>query len=281
MGIIKLIRQAFANNFAGGGITLTRQALSDDYAMEVDDTITVPATGDILLILDATDSKFKKITRENYALTPAPIGGTTPLAGAFTTLSASAKATLAAIYGTSFTTNEGVGAVAGTGCTVVESGAGVLHRTTITLADVAVALSDDGAAAYGGLKIYDFPLGWIYFLGIVADIALTKSSAGVDDAFDGDVAFGTVIVDADTSPMSGVDEDLIPVTTTPQASSGATTADCQSTASEIAILDGHSAAKDININFMVDDADHDVAGTACNLICNGTVTITWVNLGDN
>ena len=34
MGIIKLIRQAFANNFAGGGITLTRQALSDGLIWE-------------------------------------------------------------------------------------------------------------------------------------------------------------------------------------------------------------------------------------------------------
>ena len=84
--IIKLIRRAFSNNYAGGGITLTRQAFSEDYDMEITDTITIPGTGDILAILDATDNKFKKITRENLLATPGAIGGTTPAAGHFTTL---------------------------------------------------------------------------------------------------------------------------------------------------------------------------------------------------
>lgn len=201
---------------------------------------------------------------------PGAIGGKTPAAGAFTS-----------VTGSSHITSEGVGAVVGTGNTVVEGGAGVIHKSVITMTNTAIALSDDGNDAYGGMKIYDFPLGWIYFLGIVADIALTKSSAGVNDDWDGDMGFGTVVVADETTPLAGTDVDLVPITATPQATSGATTADCQSTTTEIDLLDGHATAKDVCINFMVDDADHDVTSTPCNLICNGTVTITWVNLGDN
>ncbi len=46
------------------------------------------------------------------------------------------------------------------------------------------------------------------------------------------------------------------------------------------VLDGTGTANDVYLNFLIDDTDHNVAGTACNLIVNGTVTLHWVNLGD-
>jgi len=174
----------------------------------------------------------------------------------------------------------GVGAANGTGVAATEYGEGIVHKTVLTLTDHAIALSDEAdTVAYGGSKIYDMPEGAILTLGATADLALTKSSAGVNDDWDGDFAIGTVTASNNAS-LASTEQDILPTTATPQASGGATTATGQSTATENAVLDGTGSAKDVYLNFLVDDADHDVNGTACNLIVNGTITLHWINLGD-
>ncbi len=174
----------------------------------------------------------------------------------------------------------GVGAVAGTGVSVVEHGEGIVHKTVFTLADAAITLADEaGVVAYGGLKIYDMPAGAIYFLGCVADLDMTKSSAGVDATWDGDFGVGTVTASNNNS-LASTEQNIIPTTATPQAAAGVTTANGQSTATENAVVDGTGTAVDVYLNFLVDDADHDVTSTPCNLIANGTITLHWINLGD-
>lgn len=174
----------------------------------------------------------------------------------------------------------GLGAANGTGVSVVENGDGVVHKTVITLANHAVALADEaGVVAYGGSKIYDMPAGAIYFLGATADLDMTKSSAGVNADWDGDFGIGTVTA-SNNATLATTEQNIIPTTATPQASAGATTANGQSTSTENAVVDGTSTAVDVYLNFLVDDADHDVTTTACNLIANGTITIHWINLGD-
>lgn len=176
----------------------------------------------------------------------------------------------------------GVGAgVTGIGVTVTETGDGAVHKTVLTLTDVAVALSDNaGTIAYGGLKLYDWPEGLIAIQGASMDIALTKSSAGVNADWDGDTALGSVTATNDAS-LATTEQNIIPTTATPQASSGVTTGDGLSTATEaVTVLNGTSTAADLYLNYLVDDADHDVTSTPCNLIANGTITIVWSNLGD-
>lgn len=176
------------------------------------------------------------------------------------------------------TEGSGHGTVAGGGV-AVESGSDVARKTVITFTNVAVALSDSaGVVAYGGLKVYDFPLGVVMVLGAVADLALTKSSAGVNTNWDGDIGVGTVTA-SNNSTLSSTEQNIIPTTATPQAVAGVTTGDAASTAA--VTIDGTSAAADMYVNLLVDDADHDVTGTACNLILNGTLTFVWTFLGDS
>lgn len=176
-------------------------------------------------------------------------------------------------------TTSGVGAAAGTGVTATEYGTGALHKTVLTLVNTPIVLADNaGVVAYGGLKIYDFPEGAINVLGATANLAMTKSSAGVNADWDGDFGLGTVTAN-NTNALATTEQNLIPTTATPQAVSGATTAKGQATSAG-QIFDGTGTAIDAFLNFLVDDADHDVTGTACNLIANGTVTILWANLGD-
>lgn len=172
------------------------------------------------------------------------------------------------------------GAASGTGVTAETTGNGAFQKTVITFSDVDIALTDEaGVVAYGGLKVYDFPAGAILTLGAVADLDLTKSSAGVNDDWDGDFGVGTVTA-SNNATLATTEQNILPTTATPQASSGATTANGQSTATELTVKDGTTTAIDAYLNFLVDDADHDVTSTACNLIVNGTLTITWINLGD-
>lgn len=174
------------------------------------------------------------------------------------------------------------GAVASgaSGVSAVEYGDGIVHKTVLTLTDQAVALVDEaGVVAYGSKHLYDFPAGAIHIVGATADLDVTKSSAGVDADWNGDFGLGTVAA-SNNATLSTTEQNIIPTTATPKASASATTANGQSTATENAVLDGTTTAKDLYLNVLVDDGDQDVTTTACNLIFNGTITLVWVNLGD-
>ena len=164
------------------------------------------------------------------------------------------------------------------GLSVQEAGNGLLRKTVLTFEDVHFALTDEaGVVAYSGKKVYDFPTGLVTIQGAVADLALTKSSAGVNDDFDGDVGVGTVTA-SNNGTLASTEQNIIPTTATPQAVAGATTADGVSTAA--VVLDGTATAADVYLNFLVDDADQDVTGTPADLIVNGTLTLLWTNIGD-
>lgn len=178
--------------------------------------------------------------------------------------------------------NADLGSTAATGVVARETKAAAkVRQVTLTLTNAAVALADEaGVVAYGGLKVYDFPAGVVAFFGAVADLALTKSSAGVNDTWDGDVGLGTVTA-SNNATLASTEQNLIPSTATPQAVAGATTADCYSTSTEaFKLIDGTATAVDVYLNLLVDDADHDVTTTPCNLIVNGTVKLTYMMLGD-
>lgn len=175
----------------------------------------------------------------------------------------------------------GCGTKAGTAVTADETGLGNVHTTVLTFAAQAIALTDvPGTVAYGGMKVYDFPEGAILFKGAVADLAVAKSSSGVNADWEGDFSLGTASAAGDAS-LTIAEADLIPSTGTPAADQGATTAKGVSTSNEAPkILDGTAAAKSVYLNFLVDDADHDVTTTPCNLVVTGTITISWERLGD-
>lgn len=188
------------------------------------------------------------------------------------------KATFIEVAGRKVISAPSNGAAAGTGVTAVESGSGITNRTVLTFVNTPVPLADAaGVVAYGGLKVYDFPAGAIMVMGAVADLDITKSSAGVNADFDGDIGVGTVTA-SNNATLASTEQNVIPTTATPQAVAGVTTGNGASTTSPT--LDGTTTPVDLYVNLLVDDADHDVTTTPCNLILNGTLTVTWTNLGD-
>jgi hypothetical protein len=153
-----------------------------------------------------------------------------------------------------------------------------VHRTVIEFVNHAIALADNaGVVAYGSQKVLDLPARRVLFQGAVQDLALTKSSAGVNADWDGDVGLGTAAA-GNSATLTSTEQNLIPTTATPQAVSGATTADAESTTTEQGAL--LAASSDVYLNFLVDDADHNVTGTACNLIVNGKLCILWTEFPD-
>ncbi len=172
----------------------------------------------------------------------------------------------------------GAGAKNGSTVSADEAGNGIVRKTTLTLTNHVITLADEaGVVAYGGSKIYDMPAGVICVLGATANLTVTKSSAGVNADWDGAFGLGTFTA-SNNATLASTEQNIIPTTATPQAVAGATTAKGGSTA--IAYADGSATAVDIFLNFLVDDADHNVAGTACNLIISGTIDMYWINLGD-
>lgn len=169
----------------------------------------------------------------------------------------------------------GVGAAAGAGNVATEYGTGYAHQTVLTLTDVSVSIAD-GAPGFGTLKIYDFPAGYIQSQGLVADITLTAGAGGITDDFDGDISFGTTGTADGT--LDGTDVNWVASTGTTQAAAGIGAADCVITATEQTIKDGHTTASDLYVSIIIDDADISALDT---LAINGTITITWMNLGDN
>lgn len=159
---------------------------------------------------------------------------------------------------------------------VDEMGFGPIQRTKITLTSLPITMTDEpGVVAYGGSKVYDMPAGNILILGATQDLSVTKSGAGINADFDGDVGLGTTTA-GNNNALATTEQNIIPTTSTPQAVAGVTTADGINAAA-IAPLDGTTTPIDIYLNFLIDDADQDGGGT---LLVSGTIIITWINLGD-
>lgn len=181
---------------------------------------------------------------------------------------------------TETTLNIGTPATAA-GVTAVEYGDANFHKTVLTLTDVEVAVSDSNVG--GGTKILDFPEGRLLVLGAVASVNFTTTStlastlnAGVTLSW----GVGTVQTTTQASgTLATTQQDLIPATA---ATSSATINVAGATASAAlassAQFDGTTTAKDAYINIGVPTAT-DIDGDATVKV-NGTVTITWVYLGD-
>ena len=173
----------------------------------------------------------------------------------------------------------GVAATASTS-SAVESGGGIINKTVITLVDQVVVLADEaGVVGYGSVQLYDFPAGAIKTIGATADVAVTKTSAGVDATWAGDFGLGTTLA-TNNNTLATTEQNIIPTTATAAAVAGLGAVAAQSTAAEDTVKDGTTTAASVFYNVLIDDGDQDITGTACNFILNGTITLHWINLGD-
>ena len=173
------------------------------------------------------------------------------------------------------TLTTGVAAV--TGLSAVSIG-DVVKQVTFTLTNVAQALPN--ADQFKGTKLFDFPAGRINVLGVVATLAqkTTSALAGTLNASSaGVLSLGTTT--AASTTLDGTQADLLPST----AFTSSATINVAGTAVSAALataaqFDGTTTAKSLFLNsaYVADglvDADATQSFT-------GTITLTYVNLGD-
>ncbi len=181
------------------------------------------------------------------------------------------------------TTAAGIGAVpvalAQTGqVAATEYGNGVVHQTVLTLTAMAQAVVN--GTEYQGTKVYSFPEGRILVLGVVASLAPTTTSAiagTLNSGVTGALGMGTATASSTTLTSTMVD--LLPSTafvTSTVINVAAAAVGAALAAS--AQFDGHATAKDVYLNSaFATTGDVDADAT---MAWDGTVTITWIALGD-
>lgn len=178
-----------------------------------------------------------------------------------------------------------VGAKNGSTVAVQEYGNGIVNKTILTCTATPVTISDDaGVAQYGGVKVYDFPEGMICTLGAVVTGTLTAGVTGtIIDNWDGDVALGTVTATTGSTLTSTEADILQSVAVSAGASDKDGVVDAVSVATALTESgarwhDGTATAKDVFLNFLIDDDATHTAGTAT---FTGTIVLLWMPLGDN
>jgi len=173
--------------------------------------------------------------------------------------------------------------VTSTNVVAMEQG-GPVRRTKLFLAATPLVLVDNpGTIAYAGLKLYTFARGLINFLGATASLSIGKTSTGVNATFRSTWGLGTVTAASDAT-LTSTEQNLIPSTAAAQAVSGVAALTALSTNTEAAkTLNGSTgtgALTAVYLNVLVNDADHDVTTTPCNLLATGTITLDFAHLGD-
>ncbi len=178
----------------------------------------------------------------------------------------------------------GAGTCPTSNASVVEHGNDLVgRRTEITLSGTTITITDDaGVAQYGGVKIYDFPLGLINVKSVIVSGLLTAGVTGtIIDNWDGDVAVGTVTATTG-STLTSTEADILPSTAVSAGASdkiGVVTAFPVPTAlteSGARWLNGTATAIDAFLNFLIDDDATHTTGTAT---FAGKVIINWTNEG--
>ncbi len=167
----------------------------------------------------------------------------------------------------------GAGAIVADKATVVETGDGYIHKTVLTLTltgdnDLDLADGDHGT----GVKIYDFPEGRILVMGAVADIDMATTGINADPNDTYYVALGSA-TGADDADLTSTEADIIAKIT----ADGADTATANGQLAASAQFDGTTTPLDLYFNVACADANNSGASTYA---ATGTVTITWINLGD-
>jgi hypothetical protein len=161
----------------------------------------------------------------------------------------------------------------------------IAKKTVLECNALSVTITDDaGVAQYGGVKVYDFPEGHLLTKGARVSGILTAGATGtIIDNWDGDVALGTATATTGAT-LTGTEADIMPSVAVSAGASdklGVVSATAVATAlteSGARWFDGTSTAKDLYLNFVIDDDATHTAGTAT---FTGTIEINWEMLGDN
>ena len=169
----------------------------------------------------------------------------------------------------------GAGAKNGATVSAVETD-GVINKTVLTLAALPQAIVNT-TAEYKGTLIYTFPEGRILLLGALASIAQTTTSVIADSISAGATGkFSLGSAAASNTTLSSTMIDMGPSTSyTSSATINVQAAVASAALAASAQFDGTTTPVPVYFNTAIATGTIDGAQTF-----NGTVTLTWVHLGD-
>jgi hypothetical protein len=161
--------------------------------------------------------------------------------------------------------------VVGTSVTEV-SNRGCVQQVILTLTDVAITITDGTTKEYGSALVHTFPQGAIKVLGVVVNLDLTCTGADFAVAGAGDYALGSAA--ATDQALTGTDltwsTDAAAITVTIAAPLA-----LHDTGEIVALYDGTTTPGPVYLNLAMDAGEG-----AGEITANGTITITFINLGD-
>lgn len=164
------------------------------------------------------------------------------------------------------------------GVSVSEGGFGGLHKTVLTLTSVSITTTDaEAAGAHGSVQLYDFPTGVFLLLGAVTDLSTLAGAGGIADNAAVVGALGSEAAAVDDATLTNAEADFVP-STAGTLSSGAGVLDGETTTALLAIWDGTGGAIDLYLNVAMPDVGSSANDT---LAVSGTITLYWLELGDN
>ena len=175
------------------------------------------------------------------------------------------------------------------GLSVKERGNAAIHKTIITLTNVALATTDGTVPAtdahWATLPLYTFPVGQLVFFGahfvfpVAGIVATVGAGGGLSDTADLEVGVGT-LARGNTSDfaLAATEHNLIPEQTGVDLVAASSDAIESSNLAAALHFDGTTACV-VNLNIITtDDAD---AGVLPDLLTlNGTITFVWTSVGD-
>lgn len=171
---------------------------------------------------------------------------------------------------------------AGTGVTIVETGAGNFRTAVLTLTNVALPIvSVTTGAGVGGVTLATAPEGYLYIMGCVAALTWAVPASEQADFTDatpeGQLGIGTLApANADALGTDATDDNLA----TAADITGSSFAGAVNLASEAPLAyDGSETAMPIVLTGLIDAADIDDDATS-SINVSGTVTLNYLVRGD-
>ncbi len=190
------------------------------------------------------------------------------------------------------TTLNSYGAIgAASGLSVAERGNAAVHKTIITMDELAMTMTDGSTpgtdAMWGTVPLYTFPEGHIVFLGahlvfpLGSVIATVGSGTGLSDTADLEMGVGTTARANQTNfALAAAERNICPENVLTQMAAAASVAIESSPIAAELFFDGSAGAAVANLNFITSD-DADAGTTADELSLSGTLTVLWTMMGDD
>ena len=199
------------------------------------------------------------------------------LSGTTWSLTAAGIAALTAPAGNITPDAMGIVGTVGTSVTAVEYGTdGLVHRTVLTLTALAQTITNT-TAEYAGSLIYTFPQGRILVLGALASVAQTTTTTiatSISAGATGAMGLGSAIATATSLTSTMVN--MMPSTAyTSSATINVAAAVANGALAASAQIDGTTTPVPVYFNTAIATGSIDGGQTF-----TGTVTLSWINLGD-